>query len=101
MLEEAGLWEAVEPKLIPADNALQALDYLTRSDVDAGFIYATDALRAGESVRPSITVVIPGAIYEGAVPVSAPNPAAGEELLEFLRGEEFRAILARRGFRVG
>ena len=86
--------------MIPAENALQALDYVTRSEVDAGFVYATDAIQAGAAVRPSITIPIPGAIYEAAVPDTAPNPTQGMAFLESLRGEEFRAILARRGFRV-
>ncbi|WP_442975224.1 molybdate ABC transporter substrate-binding protein, partial [Salmonella enterica] len=43
VLEAAGLWRAIEPKMIGAQNVRQALDYVARAEVDAGFAYATDA----------------------------------------------------------
>lgn len=39
VLVAAGLWHAIEPKMIGAHNVRQALDYVARGEVDAGFVY--------------------------------------------------------------
>src|SRR5690606_30842991 len=43
VLDKAQLWSAIEPKMIGAQSVRQALDYVARAEVDAGFVYATDA----------------------------------------------------------
>ena len=40
VLEAAKLWSAIEPKMIGASSVRQALDYVARAEVDAGFVYA-------------------------------------------------------------
>ena len=42
-LVAANLWTALEPKFIPADSVRQVLDYVGRGEVEAGFVYRTDA----------------------------------------------------------
>src|SRR6266446_9965942 len=41
-LRSLGLWEKVQPKLVLAENVRQALDYVARGEVEAGFVYTTD-----------------------------------------------------------
>ena len=68
VLEAAGQWAAIEPKMIGANNVRQALDYVARAEVDAGFVYATDAALMPDKVK----VASDGADdHAGAVPGGA------------------------------
>ncbi|MDA8164187.1 MAG: molybdate ABC transporter substrate-binding protein, partial [Desulfobacteraceae bacterium] len=50
-LEKQGAWQALAPKYVPALSVKQALEYVQRGEVDAGFVYASDALAAKNRVR--------------------------------------------------
>ena len=60
-LRTLGLWERLLPKLVFSENVRQALDYVARGEVDAGFVYTTDlaARAAGVPVVRSRHVSIP------------------------------------------
>jgi molybdate transport system substrate-binding protein len=98
-LEAAGLWPAVRPKTIGAHNVRQALDYVARAEVGAGFVYATDAALMADKVRVafSVTTVQP-ILYPVAPLAAAPNPAGARAFVAFLFTPSARAVLTRHGF---
>jgi molybdate transport system substrate-binding protein len=100
-LRAVGIQDLVKPRLIIAEDVRQVLQYVARGEVDAGLVYRTEALHAGDGV-----VIGPEApagahdpiLYQGAIPAGAPHPEDARAFLDFLRGAEGQSILARFGF---
>ena len=98
-LTNAKLWEAVQPQLIMGNSVRQVLDYVARGEVDAGFVYRTDAKQLADKVD----VVM---IVEGHDPVSYPiavvntgkDAKMGQEFINFVISPEGQAVLAKYGF---
>ena len=98
-LEAAKAWPAVEPKAVYATNVRQALDYVARGEVEAGFVYATDAAVQKDKVRVALTVPTDTPIaYPIAAVAGGPNPAAARQFLAFVASSAAQAVLARHGF---
>lgn len=98
-LDTAGLWPRIEPKLVYADSVRQVLDYVARGEVEAGFVYRTDALLMKDKVRVVLEATGHSLVtYPAAVVAESRQPALAREFHAFLFGAEARAILARHGF---
>lgn len=99
VLEAAGQWSAIEPKMIGANNVRQALDYVARAEVDAGFVYATDAAIMQDKVKVAFTVPTKTPILYPVAPVAAsPQGALAQRFVEFLGSAQAQAVLAKHGF---
>ncbi|MDE1950649.1 MAG: molybdate ABC transporter substrate-binding protein, partial [Burkholderiales bacterium] len=99
VLEQAGLWTTIEPKMIGAQSVRQALDYVARGEVDAGFVYATDAAIMPGKVKLALAVATPTPIrYPAAPVVASPNGAAAQRFVDFLLTPAAQGVLARYGF---
>jgi molybdate transport system substrate-binding protein len=100
-LRALGLWDRLRPKLIFSENVRQALDYVARGEVDAGFVYSTDAASRAQGVkeafRPPDDSYRP-VIYPGAVVAASKQAALARAFLDLLGGAEGRAVLSRFGF---
>lgn len=98
-LGSAQLWPALSPKLVFADNVRQVLDYVARGEVEAGFVYRTDAAIAGGKVRVAATAGGHTPItYPAAVVADSRQPALARDFVAFLGSAEAQAILAKYGF---
>ncbi len=98
-LAAAELWAPLEPKYVFADNVRQVLDYVARGEVEAGFVYRTDAELMKDRVRVALTATGHSPItYPVAVVTDSRQPKLAREFAVFLLGSEAQAILARYGF---
>lgn len=98
-LEVAGLWPPLQAKVITTQNVRQSLDYVARGEVDAGFVYATDAQAMPNRVRRAFAVPVAGRIaYPLAVIKASPQQAEARRFTAFLRSAQGQAILAKHGF---
>jgi molybdate transport system substrate-binding protein len=98
-LQQAGVWPAVQAKMISTQNVRQSLDYVARGEVDAGFVYATDAQAMSERVQRAFQVPVAGGIaYPLAMVKASRNAAEAKRFIAFVRSAQGQAILHRHGF---
>lgn len=99
VLESAGLWAAIEPKMIGAQTVRQALDYVARAEVDAGFVYATDAALMPDKVKVALTAPTATPVLYPVAPLAAsPNGEMGKRFVDFLNAPQAQAVLTKYGF---
>lgn len=98
-LEKAGLWERLSPKFVPADTVRQVLDYVARGEVEAGFVYGTDAaLMAG---KVAIVQEVGGhepVAYPVAVVRDSRQQALAQEFIAYLLSPAGQDVLLHYGF---
>jgi molybdate transport system substrate-binding protein len=100
-LRALGLWDRLQSRLVFAENVRQALDYVARGEVDAGWVYVTDALsrrgRVNEAFRPPEDTYRP-VIYPAAVVKDTKHAALAQAFVALLTSDDGRAALRRFGF---
>ena len=100
-LRALGLWDRLQGRLIFAENVRQALDYVASGEVDAGFVYTTDAAMRGgglkEAFRPPEDSYRP-VVYPGAVVAGSRHRPIAQAFLDLLGGPQGRTVLAQFGF---
>lgn len=98
-LEKQGLWGALAPKCVMGISVKQALEYVMRGEVEAGFVYATDAAVARDKVRVVAEIPTDKAIvYPVAAVAGSVNKDKAQAFILYLRSPEAQAILAKYGF---
>ncbi len=98
-VERAGLTAALQPKWIYGESVRQVLNYVARGEVDAGFVYRTDALIERDKTRIALTVPTTTAVsYPIARIATSKNPALAREFIAFVRSAQGQEVLQRFGF---
>jgi molybdate transport system substrate-binding protein len=99
VLVTARLWSDLQARLVFAQTVRQALDYVARGEVDAAFVYRTDALVATNRAQIAFTVATEVPVrYAAAVVNGSSNSADAEAFVRFLLGEPAQRILESSGF---
>ena len=98
-LEAAQLWPALQAKAISTQNVRQSLDYVARGEVDAGFVYATDAALMKDKVKVAMQVPLQAPILYPIARISASTHAAeAQRFMDYVQSPAAQAVLAHYGF---
>jgi molybdate transport system substrate-binding protein len=93
-----GLWEKLEPKVVPMLDVRAALAAVETDAVPAGIVYRTDAAIV-KSVKIAFTVENGPPILYSLAPIAASkNRKGAEAFVAFLAGPDGKAEFTKRGF---
>ncbi len=99
VLDGANLWAPLESKFVQADSVRQVLDYVSRGEVEAGFVYRTDAALMADKVR---IVATPASHTPVSYPIAAiaesKQKALAADFIAFIATDAAQQILTRYGF---
>src|SRR3954463_4464979 len=99
VLVASGQWDTLAPKLINTQNVRQSLDYVSRGEVEAAFVYRTDAAILPDRVRVALEVPTATPIlYPIATIKGASNNAQARKFVQFMHSDSARKILQNYGF---
>ncbi|HKP05186.1 MAG TPA: molybdate ABC transporter substrate-binding protein [Chthoniobacterales bacterium] len=101
-LQKLKLWDAIKDKVVPTENVRAALAAVESGNVEAGFVYKTDAL-ISKKVKAAVEIPAaegPKISYPVAVLKSSREPERAKIFADYLAGPEARAIFEKFGFMV-
>ena len=100
-LRTLGLWERLRPKLVFEENVRQALDYVARGEVEAGFVYTTDVVTRAAAVKEAFRLpedTYRPVVYPAAVVAASKQQALAVAFIAALVSRDGQAALGRLGF---
>lgn len=100
VLTEAKLWDRIEPKIAPTENVRATLAVVEAGNVDAGFVYKTDATSSAK-VRIALEIpaeFAPKIVYPAAIIAGSQHHDQAQRFLAFLKTKEVSQIFRRMGF---
>ncbi|MBD3920613.1 molybdate ABC transporter substrate-binding protein [Paenibacillus sp. PR3] len=96
------VWDALKDKLVYAKDVRQVLTYVETGNVDAGFVYKTDALtskkvRIALHIAPGVHTAI---VYPAGVVKETKHAAEAKEFYSYLQSDKADAIFVKYGFKL-
>lgn len=101
LFEKTDLKNALQTKLILAEDVRQVLDYVVRGEVDAGIVYATDARIAEGKVKIAATALESDhepILYPISILKDSKQKQSAKEFLDFVLSIDGQKILQKYGF---
>jgi molybdate transport system substrate-binding protein len=99
-LEAEGLWEKVKPKIVPVLDARATLAAVESGNVDAGFVYKTDA-SVSKKAKVSFAVPVergPRITYPVAILKESKNKVIAGDFLNFVVSSSGKQTFQKYGF---
>lgn len=98
-MQQVGIWDAVGPKLVHAQNIAQTFQYAHTGAADAGFI-AFSSVFTPQGAKGCYTVVdeAPSVVQAACLLKNAPHPEAARRFIDFLGTDTVKAIKAKYGY---
>jgi len=99
-LSGIGLWDKLESKIVPTESVRAALAAVESGNVDAGFVYRTDA-DISKKVKIAFGVPSekgPAIRYPVALVKGGKNKSAAEDFLRYLQSDSAGKLFERYGF---
>jgi molybdate transport system substrate-binding protein len=99
-LEKLGLWQTIEPKVVPEENVRAALAAVASGDVEAGIVYKTDAMISkGVKVAKEVSLTEGPAIsYPVAILKESKQPDAAKKFEDYLQSPAAKTVFRKYGF---
>lgn len=101
-LTNANLWDTLQAKIVQAKDVRQVLQFTETGNVDAGFVYKTDAL-ASDKVKVAFAVD-PNSYspinYPVGIVKATKHAKEAEELYDFLQTNEALDVFVKYGFKI-
>lgn len=98
-LAKLGLWEALQPKLVLGADVRQVREYALRGEVEAGLVFASDALSPQVKVALRLAQELHDPIvYPAAVLKRSADPGQAKAFLDYLLGSQGQGFLIQAGF---
>ncbi|AWB11137.1 molybdate transport system substrate-binding protein [Thermodesulfobium acidiphilum] len=99
-LEKVGIFDNLKSKFVYGKDVIQVLEYVNTGNVDAGFVYRTDAATS-KGVTIAYTVldsIHKPILYYAAVVSSTKYPTEAKEFMNFLLSKKAQEIFSEYGF---
>lgn len=98
-LESLGLWDVLLPKIVLAENAAQAVQYVEAGDADAGLVPLPLVIGRGSIGSRLVDASLHTPIVQSVGVLSrAREVDLAEQLVQFVLGPDGKAVLVRYGF---
>ena len=100
LLKNLKIWDEIQSKVTFGSNVKEVTTWIKEGVANCGIIYATDAYSAGLEVVATAKegMIKTPVLYPAAVLKNSKNPNEAKEFLEFLKGDECKAIFEKVGF---
>jgi len=98
-LEAAGLWQTVAAKAVLTQNVRQSLDYVARGEVEAGFVYSTDAAIMKDRVASAFPVPLAVPVrYPIAMTADSADSTEARRFIAYVLSPAAQSVLEKHGF---